>query len=108
MEIKNRKIIRILTVSLAVCLAIVSFYGVFVPGTYERDAASMAAQGVGQDMVNLFFVLPLLLLTLFIMIKGHKVALLIYGGTLFYLLYSFVIYSFGVHFNILFLRGVSR
>lgn len=103
MENRNLKILRILTLSLAVCLAVVSLYGVFVPSTYERDAASMAAQGIGQDIVNLFFVLPLLLLTLIFMLKGSKVATFIFGGTLFYLLYSFVIYSFGVHFNNLFL-----
>jgi hypothetical protein len=37
------------------------------------------------------------------MLKGSKAAVFIYGGTLFYLLYSFVIYCFGVHFNRLFL-----
>ena len=99
----NRNVIRILTLALAVSLAIVSFSGVFVPSTYERDAASMAAQGVGQDIVNLFIVLPLLVLTLIFMLKDRKAATYIYGGTLFYVLYSFVIYSFGVHFNRLFL-----
>jgi len=103
MEYKNLKIVQILTFALAACLAVVSFFGVFVPNTYERDAASMAAQGVGQDIVNLFFVLPLLLLSLIFIARGSKIAIFIYSGTLFYLLYSFVIYSFGVHFNNMFL-----
>lgn len=98
------KIIVILTIVLAVTLAIVSYYGVFVPGTYERDSASMAAQGIGQDIVNLFFVLPLLLISLlFWMKKGNRAALYVYSGTVFYILYSFIIYCFGVYFNSLFL-----
>jgi Mg2+ and Co2+ transporter CorA len=41
------KRMTILSMILMAALAVVSFYGAFVPGTYERDAASMAAQGIG-------------------------------------------------------------
>jgi hypothetical protein len=113
-EVKNKqnlveinmqiKIIVILSLLLAVVLAIVSYYGVYVPGTYQRDSASMAAQGTGQDAVNLFIVLPLLILTLLFWAKhGNRIALYVYSGTIFYILYSFVIYCFGVYFNNLFL-----
>ncbi|HER10205.1 MAG TPA: hypothetical protein ENO20_14970 [Bacteroides sp.] len=97
------KTLRLLTILLAVSLATVSIFGGFVPGTYARDAASMAAQGTGQDLVDLFLVVPLLLLSFLLFSKGSRVATLIYGGTLLYILYSFVIYCFGVHFNRLFL-----
>jgi len=89
---------------LAISLATVSIFGAFVPGTYERDAVSMAAQGMGQDLVDLFLVVPLLLVSFIFYTRGSRVAALIYGGTLFYILYSFVIYCFGVHFNKLFLH----
>jgi hypothetical protein len=52
MEIKQSRIIIVLSVLLAISLALVSYYGAFVPSTYERDAASMAAQGMGQDIVD--------------------------------------------------------
>ncbi len=103
MEFKNLRVLRILTILLAVTLTVVSVTGAFLPSTYERDAASMAAQGAGQDLVNLFLVMPLLLISYYSLTRNSKVAALIYGGTLFYIVYSFIIYAFGVHFNRLFL-----
>ncbi|MEA3460422.1 MAG: hypothetical protein U9R49_00995 [Bacteroidota bacterium] len=72
---KQVKILRILTILLALSLAIVSIAGAFFPETYARDSASL----------------------------GSRVFTLIYGGTLFYILYSFIIYCFGVNFNQFFL-----
>lgn len=97
------KILRILTILLAISLALVSLAGAFLPETYVRDHPSMGAQGVGQDLVDLFIAVPLLLLSFFYACRGRKLALLVYGGTLFYIMYSFIIYCFGVHFNQLFL-----
>jgi hypothetical protein len=99
----SRNILKVLSVMLAAALVVVSIFGAFIPATYERDAPSMAAQGMGQDWVDLFLVVPLLLLSLMFMFRGSRVAAYIYGGTLFYILYSFFIYAFGVHFNRLFL-----
>ena len=99
----SRKILTGLTVGLAASLAIVSVFGAFVPITYERDAPSMAAQGMGQDWVDLFLVVPLLVFSLIFMLGGSRIASYFYGGTVFYILYSFFIYCFGVHFNRLFL-----
>jgi hypothetical protein len=92
-----------LTAILAAALAAVSIFGAFVSTTYLRDAPSMGAQGTGQDLVDLFLVVPLLILSLIFMFRGSRIAAHIYGGTVFYILYSFFIYSFGVHFNRLFL-----
>lgn len=100
---KHIKILRILTILLALTLAIVSVVGAFFPGTYARDSASMGAQGVGQDLVNLIVVVPLLLISFFYASKGSRLFSLVYGGTLFYIMYSFLIYCFGVHFNQFFL-----
>jgi len=100
---KHLKILRILTILLASSLAFVSIAGAFFPETYARDSASMGAQGVGQDLVDLFVVVPLLLLSFYYAARGNRLFTLIYGGTLFYILYSFIIYCFGVHFNQLFL-----
>lgn len=96
-------IINILTVLLVALLTIISIYGAYVADTYQRDHPSMAAQGMGQDLVDLFFMVPLLVTTLILMNKKYKSAMLIFGGIVFYILYSFVIYCFGVHFNQLFL-----
>jgi hypothetical protein len=103
MKDEKTGIITILTILLAISLTIVSCYGAFVTTTYARETPSMAAQGIGQDMADLFFVVPLLLISLVFIRRNNIVAFYIFGGTLFYILYSFVIYSFGVHFNSLFL-----
>lgn len=97
------KTLRILTILLSLSLAIVSVAGAFLPETYTRDSASLGAQGVGQDLVDLFVGVPLLLLSFYYTTRGSRVASFIYGGTLFYILYSFIIYCFGIHFNRFFL-----
>jgi hypothetical protein len=63
----------------------------------------MAAQGVGQDWVTLLVGVPSLLLSLVALRRGSRMGMLIFGGALFYFLYSFLIYAFGLHFNRLFL-----
>ncbi len=103
MHLKHTGTLRILTILLALSLAIVSVAGAFFSETYARDSASMGAQGVGQDLVNLFVGVPLLLLSFYYTSRGSRVASMIYGGTLFYIMYSFIIYCFGIHFNQFFL-----
>jgi hypothetical protein len=102
-EIRRMNSITILTVLLALALAITSYCGAFISGTYERDAVSMAAQGIGQDIFDLFLMVPLLLILLLFMRQGNRLASFLFSGTVFYVLYSFLIYCFGVHFNNLFL-----
>jgi len=107
MNFKNLKSINILSVLLSITLTIVSIAGGFVPGTYEREVPSMAAQGAGQDLVDLFLVVPLLLISLYYTNKKSKLAAFLLGGTLAYIMYSFVIYSMGIHFNQLFLLYIA-
>ncbi len=100
---ENRKAIVILSTVMAIALAFVSYFGAFNVATYERDAASMAAQGAGQDLVNLVLVVPLLIVSLIFMLRESRIATFIFAGTVFYILYSFCIYAFGLHFNKFFL-----
>lgn len=103
MEKQQLIIIQSLTIVLAISLTIVSYFGVFVENTYEREVSSMAAQGVGQDIVNLFFIVPVLIISLLTMQKNNRIGIFVFGGTVFYILYSFIIYCMGVNFNKLFL-----
>ncbi|MEE4197912.1 MAG: hypothetical protein V2I54_09715 [Bacteroidales bacterium] len=107
MELKSKKTLTVLVVLLAVSLTVVSYLGAFYPLTYVRDSASMGAQGIGQDLVDLFFVVPVLLISLWAGLKNNRMGLFVLAGTLFYILYSFIIYAFGVHFNQLFLLYCS-
>jgi hypothetical protein len=102
-ELKHPRWLTGLILVLTVFLAIASYYGAFVPGTYARDSASMGIQGMGQDVFDLFVVVPLLVIALAFTLRGSRIASLVLGGTVFYVLYSYVLYAFGVHFNNLFL-----
>lgn len=99
----HKKAIVILAVLMAAGLAAVSIFGAFDPGTYMRKAPSMAAQGAGQDLVDLVLVVPVLIVSLALMLRNSRIALFVFGGGVFYVLYSFFIYAFCVHFNRFFL-----
>ena len=92
-----------LAIPLALLVALASLGGIVMPATYARETASWAAQGIGQDWVNLLLVVPWLLLTAVLTLRASRPAALLLGGGLVYTLYSYVIYAFAVHFNALFL-----
>jgi len=97
MQKKNDPIILLLSVPLAILTAIVSFAGVFIENTYAGENALYTAQGIGQYIVNLFIVVPVLLIAAFFAWRKSKLGLLIWSGIIFYLAYSYTIYSFGFH-----------
>src|ERR1035437_1665251 len=103
---KNKQDLNILLLSLplAILTALVSYAGVFVESTYARENTLYAAQGIGQDIVNLFIVVPILLIAAFFAWRKSKLGLLVWSGAVFYLAYSYTIYSFGLHFNNLFIE----
>ncbi len=90
-------------IPLALLVALASLGGIFVPSTYGRETASWAAQGTGQDWVSLILVVPWMLASAILTLRGSRRAALLLGGALVYTLYSYVIYAFAVHFNSLFL-----
>ena len=97
------KLISILSFLLLILLGYSSYQGVFNPMTFSKDAISMGTQGIGQDFVNLFVVMPLFLVALLLYRRESVIGGYLFGGTLFYILYSYFIYTFGVNFNHLFL-----
>jgi hypothetical protein len=102
---KNKQDLNILFLSapLAILTAVVSYAGIFITSTYARENALYAAQGIGQDIVNMFIVVPILLISAFFAWQKSKLGLLIWSGAVSYLAYSYTIYCFGMHFNNLFL-----
>ncbi len=93
----------LLSFPLAVLLAIAAAGAIFVPAVYAREAPVWAAQGAGQDVVDLVFVAPLLVVTALLTLRGIRVAALLLAGALAYTLYSLALYAFFVHFGPLFL-----
>jgi hypothetical protein len=88
---------------LAVLLGAVSLGGILLPSVYARETASWAAQGLGQDWVDLLVVAPALIVAGVLALRGSVIARLALGGMYAYTLYSFLIYAFAMHFNALFL-----
>lgn len=96
-----------LTLPIAVIVGIASAAGAVLPSTYARETASWSAQGIGQDFANLLVVLPVLVVTADRAERGSLRAFLIWQGLLAYLVYSYVLYAFFVHFGRLFLFYVA-
>ncbi len=92
-----------MSVLLAVLVGVTGWAGLFRPGTYERETRDWATQAIGGDAVNLFLVVPLLLVSGLLLRRGPVAARLLWLGAVGYLLYNFLIYCFAVHFNALFL-----
>jgi hypothetical protein len=90
-----------------ICMAIASAAGVFSVATYAKESALWAAQGTGQDYVNLLLVFPALMIASYFVAQGSARALLIQLGLLIYIAYSYVLYSFFVTFGPLFLIYIA-
>lgn len=92
---------------LAVLTATAAYCGAFVPSTYSKESLSWAAQGIGQDYVTLFFVVPILLISAYFVSKGSLKAFLVWLGSLIYIAYSYILYAFFIHFSWIFLLYVA-
>lgn len=99
----QNKIILLLSLPIAILATIVSYAGLFIPDTYTKETANWTAQAVAQDIIDLFLIIPFLLITSWLAFKKSRIALLLWSGVLIYLIYTFVIYCFAVHFNQLFI-----
>lgn len=88
---------------MAILLVIVSVVGLFFPNTYSNETPNWTAQAVGQDMFDLLILVPFLIVAAIFIQRKSRIALLLWSGVIFYLIYSFVIYCFAVHFNRLFI-----
>lgn len=94
--------ITIITLLISLLVIYISLTGLFVPGFYHKETPNWQAQSVGQDLINLCIVIPVLLCGAFLLRKNEKFYF-IWAGAILYLIYTFIIYSFDIHFNRLFL-----
>lgn len=91
----------------AVLMAIASAAGVLSGTTYLHETVSWAAQGEGQDIVNVLVAFPLLAFSALYVHLGYARAHLVWIGALMYTAYSYVLYAFFVHFGPWFLVYVA-
>jgi hypothetical protein len=88
---------------LATLVAFVSLLGIALPNIYQQETPNWAAQGVGQDCVDLLLAVPWLLFTGWLAARGSRRGLLLLAAAELYCVYEFAIYAFALHFNALFL-----
>lgn len=97
----------ILSLIAAVLMAVASAAGVLSGATYAHETVSWAAQGEGQDIVNVLVAFPLLAFSALYVHLGYARAHLIWIGALLYTAYTYVLYAFFVHFGPWFLVYVA-
>jgi len=101
--IREQNIILGLSLPLVALLLACSAVGLLDRGIYQSSTLNWMTQTVVQDGVNLFLIAPVLVVAALYSFQGVKFAYLMWGGTVSYLVYTFLIYCFSVPFNILFL-----
>jgi hypothetical protein len=92
-----------LSAPLALLFAASAAAGIYWPSVYARDAPVWAAQGTGQDWVDLIFVAPCLAVLSWRTLAGSRSAALLLTGVLAYTEYSLLIYTLALRFNPIFL-----
>lgn len=92
---------------ISIILGYTAYSGAIRQDLYRLETPSYAAQGIGQDISNIFIVLPAFTASLILSWRKSLRALLVHTGVLAYLVYSYSIYAITLHFNSLFLMYVS-
>jgi hypothetical protein len=116
---RNHNLLFGVSVLIALLLAAVSLLGLIFGsrGLYGDPASALgptvSTSGIlvpgflGHDAFNLLVVTPLLVCLVWLARHGSRVALLLWPGALYYLLYTFAIYQGGAPFSALFLLYVA-
>lgn len=103
----NKKLIYVNSMAIAILAAIATLYGLIGKGLYIHDSVSITAQMMGQDLVTLIIVVPILIGSLYLISKDSLRGQLIWMGTLFYFIYSYASMSFLASYNPFFLVYVA-
>ena len=124
---KNKKVISVLVIVVAIMAIIAASSGIFShggngsydyqsirgktvtiygDGLYRHMSADVAIQGIAQDYVTLFLAVPLLLISLIFAIKGSLRSRFLLAGTLNYFLLTYLFYLEMAMYNEMFLAYV--
>ncbi|NOT75710.1 MAG: hypothetical protein HOP08_12360 [Cyclobacteriaceae bacterium] len=90
------------SIILSVLIAGVSGVGIFYDDFYQYESINWQLQAGGQDLVDLFVLVPLLAVCAVSLRLNKRVGVMILAGALLYTVYTFMVYCFDVHFNRLF------
>ncbi len=96
-----------LSIAVAAMVATAAAAGLFFESTYADELVSFATQGRAQDLVTLFWVVPMFGIALHYERQGLFVARVAWLGTLLYFTYTYLMASVGLAYNELFLLYVA-
>jgi hypothetical protein len=92
--------------AVALLALIATLGGLLLPDLY-RDSTWNMLQERGQDLVTLAIAIPLLVVSQLFAMRGSERGLLVWLGTLTYMLYTYLTYAFGSVFNAFFLLYIA-
>lgn len=100
---KNKLFIFSSSLVMAAVISFTTLISLLTPDFYDQETFNWQVQSLGQDGINLILVVPFLVITSFLQYKGHRKASPVWAGTMLYIAYTYAIYCFNIHFNILFI-----
>ncbi|MEM8807888.1 MAG: hypothetical protein AAGF01_17850 [Cyanobacteria bacterium P01_G01_bin.38] len=91
-----------LSLSIVLLMIVASMAGLLYGATiYPTD--ELFQTFMPNDVVNLFIGVPILLGSMWLTRRGQLIGLLFWPGALFFMLYNYIAYVFGIPFNVMFL-----
>lgn len=103
----QRRFVIGVSIPLVLMISFVSLTGIYTDNFYLNESSNWQIQCVGQDIFNLVLVVPFLIISALLTFFNRRAGLALWCGTILYLIYTFVIYSFSVHYNELFVLYTS-
>jgi hypothetical protein len=103
---RRRTLLVVASFGIGALVTLSSLLGLLTSWPYKQETENWVLQARGQDIGNLLAVVVLIVSTIS-MRAGSSRATQLWIGTLFYLLYAYVVYAFAVHFSRLFLVYVA-
>jgi len=101
------KLVFICTMVVVPVVIAATLAGLLVEELYGNMSDSLRAQARGQDLVTLVFVIPLMVWALITSFKGSVYGSLVLLGLHAYLFYTYLMFSVGIDFNVMFIGYVA-
>lgn len=103
---KTQKTSIRLSIVVILLAALASLGGILWNNIYQ-DNDSINRLWLANDIITLFFSIPLMTIAVILTIKGSLKAKFIWLGTLWYMIYNYIFYVYGAAFNKFFLLHIS-
>ena len=78
--------------------------GLSSAGLYAKETFNWQVQTQGQDLINIFLIAPFLFISAVMIFRKIRQGLLLWTGCLLYVIYTYLIYCFDIHFNNFFIE----